>query len=145
MLLRAFAALAAAAALAGCGGDDSATTAKPPAPLTGAPNTPKGAVQGFIAGVKEADWDAACARVSPTGLAALAVAVQVSPTDATDCAPTLEAHGSQVRALVGGAAPGEVTTAGPDSAVVSSPKGDWPVSAANATKRWQIAGVPHGR
>jgi hypothetical protein len=143
------AAALAIAALAGCGGSTAGD--KP------APDTPVGAVQGLIAGIKDGDTEEACKRLSNEG-ADLFRVIKLDKDEldefglTKDCQVTLERHAKEALKLVRGAAPKKVTKELPnatitdeDQAVVSSRKGDWLVTNENVradTSRWVVARFP---
>ena len=136
-------ALAAAALLPGCGGGEHEP-----------PNTPEGAVRGFVDGVSRGDWGAACERIGTVGTGQL---TRLLPLDADeldyagelrDCERTLDRHAADVRRLVEGAKPGAVTAQQGDHASVASPKGEWTVLdevVDGGTKRWVVADFPGDR
>jgi hypothetical protein len=140
MSLRPFLASIAVAALAGCGGGGGTP-----------PNTPKGAVQGFIAAVKKGDWKAACARLEPSGLA-LQIKLHVDQRTETDdfgslkdCPVSLARHAADARKVVAGADPGPLKYQREIQAVVGSPKGDWQLVdtlESRNKKVWQVSGFP---
>lgn len=125
--------------VAGCGGGSSAPS----------PDTPKHAVEAFLADVKKGDWKAACDLADPNGRLALVPRIGLSVnTDVDefgqlkDCPGALGKHAGRLRAAVKGWAPGS-SRPYRGGAFVNSPNGDWAtVPAPKPSRNWLIDGFP---
>ena len=125
--------VAVVALLAGCGGGDGDP-----------PDTPKGTVEGFLTAVDNDDWNTACDHAYHAGN--LGSRLRVDQTEADDfgiikdCAATFEKHSDALKAVLEGTEPDTVTDERPDSAVVTSSKGNWGVVVER--DRWLVELVP---
>jgi hypothetical protein len=134
--------VSAAVLVSGCGGSSG-----PPKP-----DSPKHAVQAFIAGVRKGDWRAACDVVDQTGRTVLGPRIAVNLNTELDtfgtlknCPRSLAGHADKARLLVKGADPGS-TRRLHSGTEVSSPRGAWIVSPAQPpSKGWQIDSFPPPR
>ena len=132
-------ALLAVVGIVGCGGGSS-----PPKP-----DSPKHAVETFLADVKKGDWKAACDLVDSKGRFGFVFRIGLNlNTDVDkfgqlkDCPGALAKHADRLRAEVKGWEPGS-SRPYRGGALVSSPKGDWvTVQAPGGSKNWLIDGFP---
>ena len=113
------------------------------------PDSPKHAVEAFIAEVDKGDWKAACDLVDPKGRFGFVFRIGLNlNTDVDkfgqlkDCPGALAKHADRLRAEVKGWEPGS-SRPYRGGALVSSPKGDWvTVQAPGGSKNWLIDGFP---